>query len=1397
MRVVVRSFVAPDRVLLFIPAESTPDTNDLRDWTLRTGSVWIHSTLLVPADQGFAGLRIAAGTLTFAANAQVAREGASIVLTTLGAPAFTLRVQPEVAEAPDGAFDAANIALTLPGSLTVGPGISPQITGGLDVQGFGSDLSFTPDASSPTIAGGFCRFPLTAADAQWTLAGNRSTLAQFAGSATIDFPCWALPMSTLELGEITSAPHGGSLIARVQGALMSTVAGMSGPPFGWMVSTLTVNARCVELDGLQVLPGGRTEIAFWTGARSSFVFHQQPLRQLRFRSERGGIDALAVRGGEQRNLWDLPRGASATPFAFTGTIDTFGLIAGSDGMVVSCAAEATPPADAHGLALENLYLVVRAPRRCALAAALEAGAVQGPTGLGFLWFDARYGIPTLPDPYAANVGVRDPSDTFRELLRTALNWTWAQAPVVRAHLDGPLRLSTFTAVADANDEEVTGEFRARLHISREKMFLLDLSSREHLFGVALDTPGLNDGSPDSVFPSINENRMALPANCVRLFLQPQVHWEPLWVEFNPRVPQLQQGFVHSNLDPGLTLLGSSAVDGRVPTVPDAVTGHLLDAVRNQENVAALFALPFGIRAVAHLGPTNRLEALAPPRVDTTLHEPDFGELHSARQIRVAANSPQPGQPPPSDLTMPGFARQLQNLDRAPAPPAPNSVLGNNTLTFNNAFNSSLPLHRVDLSGYGLTTFSEWNRETDSGISKVHFHALNGRTAYEVIQIRTRLYECTAPVVRTITMARHNGGSVVLTDSGWVPTGDGEFVDQKTKSGQTAPFENGVVRAFRRIRRITTTGETIVIPVSGGIDMARFEKVTFDADADIDRQDGAPPMSVPVLNRVGYVFLPDAGVPLVAEQLQRLFATVRPIASPVDASLMLVKTLGLHATSIAADYAPDAANGPGFAVALVGNPQLPRAAQWSVVKIDAATQAASPIDQHRGVPLVRNGNGAVMFRDPSDTRRPAALQPYGLLMTTPSHRTLFPQPSLDPGQPQRISCEKPLLADPYSLVKTASAFPGAAAALKLKELASFEVNGEAWKIEQGPFTFDPPAKDLMKGAEWALDRVYPGGPIDLGINSLLNKPWKLDAPQANLDLVLPDPLKDILAIKTNYLAGADGLPKMAKPELVFAGALNEIKKIIGALKHFVDTGVDADVNVVAAGSGATPSFIVQLKFSLRIGKPEERIDIGVGKFFGRLLLTGELQLGTSGGSNPRLFLEFQGDIQQGIIPPLLFAGGLFRFGITIPSTGRPIIQLSLGVVASIGGDLIKGLLEVEVTVHYGYTLIPETLQPGVLLGLDARAKLLSGLVGFSFGVEAMGRLQRVDDSGVRIWAHIRVAATVQIAWLIEEDVDFETEFEQKIPMSLVTLVSGANPSPRGRGRRGRIERGLPCRSEHPD
>ena len=169
--------------------------------------------------------------------------------------------------------------------------------------------------------------------------------------------------------------------------------------------------------------------------------------------------------------------------------------------------------------------------------------------------------------------------------------------------------------------------------------------------------------------------------------------------------------------------------------------------------------------------------------------------------------------------------------------------------------------------------------------------------------------------------------------------------------------------------------------------------------------------------------------------------------------------------------------------------------------------------------------------------------------------------------------------------------------------------------------------------------------------------------------------------------------------------------------------------------------------------------------------GNLEVATTGVNRPRLFLEFQGDIQQGILPPLLYAGGLFRFGIDIPESGRPVVFLAMGVVASIGGDLIPGLLEVEVTVNYGYTLIPETLEPGVLLGLRSAREAARRPRRLLVRRRSDGAHQAAGRDGVRIWAQIRVAATVQIAIFIEEEVDFETQFEQTIPLAAAVFIPG--------------------------
>jgi len=416
----------------------------------------------------------------------------------------------------------------------------------------------------------------------------------------------------------------------------------------------------------------------------------------------------------------------------------------------------------------------------------------------------------------------------------------------------------------------------------------------------------------------------------------------------------------------------------------------------------------------------------------------------------------------------------------------------------------------------------------------------------------------------------------------------------------------------------------------------------------------------------------------------------------------------------------------------------------------------------------------VFREAADVRRTPKTV-YGFLMATDTSRALFPNPRIGAAQPGKLLTDKPLFADPYSLCQASGAFPRPGFALRTQEAPVFDVAGDDhWRIENPDFTFAKPLPDLLKGGEWAMSRVYGNEPLRLNIDSAIPTPWDVAVPPVSLVIDIP-PFGEIMTIRTRYVADAAGLAKLDTPDLIFAGALEELKKTLDSLGSLMKLPFHANVTVTAAGAGSL-SFIVRIQLRLRIAEgPNERIDIGLGKFCGEFRIDGELEASPSGVRRGRLLAEFTGDLQQGVLPPLLYAGGLFRFAVEIRDDGRPLVEMTFAAVISVGGDLIKGLLEVEVTIKYGYTLIPETLQPGVFLGLEVRAKLLGGLVGFSFAAEVMARLARSGDMfTVIIHARIRVVATVQVAYFFEDDVDFETEFEQKLPLSAVALAVGANP-----------------------
>ena len=161
------------------------------------------------------------------------------------------------------------------------------------------------------------------------------------------------------------------------------------------------------------------------------------------------------------------------------------------------------------------------------------------------------------------------------------------------------------------------------------------------------------------------------------------------------------------------------------------------------------------------------------------------------------------------------------------------------------------MHQVDLSGYGLSTFSDWRRDVPVGVTQVRFDVMNGRTSLEVIQVRTVLAPCPAPLVQTIIMERRNSGKVLRFDSGLVAVDDGLFE-------KPARFDKGVVIAFRKIRRIRVLAKP-ALTINDGAVLSVWQEVLYDCDAELENvtANGVDGL-VPLRDQSGYVQLQPTG-----------------------------------------------------------------------------------------------------------------------------------------------------------------------------------------------------------------------------------------------------------------------------------------------------------------------------------------------------------------------------------------------------------------------------------------------------------------------------------------------------------------------------------------------------------
>lgn len=143
-----------------------------------------------------------------------------------------------------------------------------------------------------------------------------------------------------------------------------------------------------------------------------------------------------------------------------------------------------------------------------------------------------------------------------------------------------------------------------------------------------------------------------------------------------------------------------------------------------------------------------------------------------------------------------------------------------------------------------------------------------------------------------------------------------------------------------------------------------------------------------------------------------------------------------------------------------------------------------------------------------------------------------------------------------------------------------------------------------------------------------------------------------------------------------------------------------------------------------------------------------------------YFNFKGELQVPVYPEVK-VGGLvvFKMEVDFPTGSTPEtdkLTLQLGVIVTVGGDLVPGVVKLQASVSFAFMLVVVTspsssIGVGIALILDAKGQILSGLVGITFTAEADGLY---INNPKEIQATFKVQVDVSLCWCL--DVDFQVQ-----------------------------------------
>lgn len=586
-------------------------------YTLRAGSIWINSRLLASnSPLGFyTGLTIRSGRISLGAAPQVIDGRLTIAPNQVATVELEL-AQQEVTDAVAASAygkDARAATVDLPKKFAF------HFSGGsnaLDTVGDGAWNVYGHAAEFHWAQQGRTRYdadltrvliPLLASTAKFTAADSRSPFHKLAGAARIGASFWALPAAPIDIANPTPAEGIGALAIQCESGLTASWTALGGGPLNLRQPyVMAAPGRVAVSDRLAGNALCQQTFALWKDKHNRFGTTAE-LRYLAaapyfFNTLSNGTELVSTQVNADVRA-DRPVTAKGEPLELRSknsllvlsVTDSLRLIYLFDDNLLADATDLgkKPPRVPRPLAmvLSNALFKTTAVNGCLLFGALAEDFVKVERASLFLAMGLHAYLPTLPDPYAANVSqlrfqFRGTSDRALQfsggpsvwlMLICRVAWEPAVSDEDRVEVSfhfAPLpnqpawpqaaEMSNLDFVAMAGGEASAGVDarsqgqshaaivgRGRVlpnygeiwdtavnHIPRDQFALLDVSTNADLLGVSFGTFGtermamvttmMPSTAASGGFPlQVQGMEVVTRGINARAFTVPQISWEPV------------------------------------------------------------------------------------------------------------------------------------------------------------------------------------------------------------------------------------------------------------------------------------------------------------------------------------------------------------------------------------------------------------------------------------------------------------------------------------------------------------------------------------------------------------------------------------------------------------------------------------------------------------------------------------------------------------------------------------------------------------------------------------------------------------------------------------------------------------------------------------------------------